>query len=79
MAFLFLSSVNLKKITLRGFAACIIIQISLCLIYCNVNILHLILFQYQKADDKIFVCKFSKNVKTKLYHDENSKTRGQTV
>ena len=27
---------------------------------------------YQKADDKIFVCKFSKNVKSKLYHIENS-------
>ena len=33
----------------------------------------------RKADDKIFVCKFSKNVKSKLYHIENSKTRGQTV
>ena len=33
----------------------------------------------QKADNKIFVCKFSKNVKSKLYHIENSKTRGQTV
>ena len=31
----------------------------------------------QKADDKIFVCKFSKNIKSKLYHIENSKTRGQ--
>ena len=26
---------------------------------------------HQKADDKIFVCKFSKNVKSKLYHIEN--------
>ena len=34
---------------------------------------------YREADDKIFVCKFSKNVKFKLYHTENSKTRGQTV
>ena len=34
---------------------------------------------YQKADDKIFICKFSKNVKSKLYHIENSKTRRQTV
>ena len=34
---------------------------------------------YQKADDKIFVCKFSKNVKSKLYYIENSATRGQTV
>ena len=34
----------------------------------------------EKAYDKIFVCKFSKkNVKSKLYHIENSKTRGQTV
>ena len=36
-------------------------------------------FNYQKADNKIFVCKFSKNVKSKLHHTENSKTRGQTV
>ena len=33
----------------------------------------------KKADDKIFVCRFSKNVKPKLYHIENSKTKGQTV
>ena len=33
----------------------------------------------KKADDKIFVCKFSKNVKSKLYHTENSNTRVQTV
>ena len=33
----------------------------------------------KKADDKIFVCKFSKKVRAKLYHIENSKTRGQTV
>ena len=37
------------------------------------------LFNYQKANDKIFVCKFSKNVNSKLYHIENSNTRGQTV
>ena len=37
------------------------------------------LFHYQKADDKVFVSKFSKNYKSKLYHIENSKTRGQTV
>ena len=37
------------------------------------------LFNYQKADDKILVCKFSKNVKSKLYHIKNSKTRGQIV
>ena len=36
------------------------------------------IFKYQKADDKIFVCKFSKNVKSKLYYIENSKTREQT-
>ena len=30
------------------------------------------LFHYQKADDKIFVCKFSENVKSKLYYIENS-------
>ena len=29
-----------------------------------------------KADDKILVCEF---VKSKLYHIENSKTRGQRV
>ena len=29
-------------------------------------------FNYQKADDKIFVCKFSKNVKSKLYHIEKA-------
>ena len=29
-------------------------------------------------NDKI-VCKFSENVKSKLYHIENSKTRGLTV
>ena len=34
---------------------------------------------YQKVDDKVFVCKLSKNVKSKLYYIENSKTRGQTV
>ena len=33
----------------------------------------------KKADDKIFVCKVSKIVKSKLYHIENSKTRGQTA
>ena len=38
-----------------------------------------LLFNYQKADSKIFVCQFSRNVKSKLYHIENSKTRGQTV
>ena len=35
------------------------------------------LFNYQKADDKIYVCKFSKKIKSKLYHIEKSKTRGQ--
>ena len=38
-----------------------------------------LLFSYQKADDKIFVCKFSKNAKSKLYHIETSRTRGKTV
>ena len=33
----------------------------------------------RKADDKIFIFKFSKNVKSKLYHIKNSKTKGQTV
>ena len=27
-----------------------------------------ILFNYQKADDKFLVCKFSRNVKSELYH-----------
>ena len=35
-------------------------------------------FNYQRADNKIFACKFSKNVKSKLYHTEKSKTRGKT-
>ena len=34
-------------------------------------------FNYHKADDKIFVCQFSKNVKSKLYCIDNSKTREQ--
>ena len=34
-------------------------------------------FNYQRAEDKIFVCKFSKNVESKLYHIENVETRGQ--
>ena len=33
----------------------------------------------KKTEDKIFMRKFSKNVKAKLYHIENSKTRRQTV
>ena len=37
------------------------------------------LFNYQKVDNKFFGYKLSKNVKSKLYHIENSKTRGQTV
>ena len=32
-----------------------------------------------KADYKIYVCKFSKNIYTKLYHIQNSKTKGQIV
>ena len=43
------------------------------------SIRYILLQRYQKADDKIFVCKFSKHVKSKLYCIENSKTRGQTV
>ena len=38
-----------------------------------------LLFNYQKADDKIFVCKFAKIFKSKLYRIENSKTSGQTA
>ena len=38
-----------------------------------------LLFNYPNADDKIFGCKFSINVKSKLYHIENSQTRGQRV
>ena len=33
----------------------------------------------KKADNKINVCKFSKKVKSDLYHIETSWTRGQTV
>ena len=36
-------------------------------------------FNFQKANEKIFVRKFSKSGRSKLYHFENSKTRGQTV
>ena len=31
-------------------------------------------FNSLEVEDKIFVCKFSKNVKSKLYYVENSKT-----
>ena len=31
-------------------------------------------FIYPRADNKIFVCELSKNVKSKLYHTENSKS-----
>ena len=34
-------------------------------------------FNYQKADDKIVVCEFSKNVKSKQYHIENSILEGK--
>ena len=30
-----------------------------------------LLFHYRKADDKIVVCKFKKNAKSKIYHTEN--------
>ena len=36
-------------------------------------------FRCQKADNKIYFCKFSKSVKSKCYHIESSKTRGQIV
>ena len=35
--------------------------------------------QQPRADDKIFVCNLKKNVKSKLNHIENSKSRGQRV
>ena len=38
-----------------------------------------LVLNYQKADDRIFVCKFSKKFKPKLYQMENSKTRDQIV
>ena len=38
-----------------------------------------LVLNYQKADDKISVCKFSKKFKPKRYHMENSKTRDQIV
>ena len=41
--------------------------------------MHRITLYYQKADDRIFVCKFSKNIKSKIYSIENSKTREQTM
>ena len=37
--------------------------------------LYELLFNHQKADNTILICKFSKNVKSKLYHIENSKTK----
>ena len=33
----------------------------------------------KQADDKIYVCKISQNVSSKLYHSQNSKTSVQTV
>ena len=36
-------------------------------------------FNYQKADDKIFVCEFSNIVKYKLCQIKNSKTRANSV
>ena len=36
-------------------------------------------FKLQKVDDKILVCKISKNFLSKPYHIENAKTRGQIV
>ena len=46
-------------------------------LYLNTDHVNSYNYMYQKADDKIFICKFSKNVKSKLYHIENSGTRGQ--
>ena len=37
------------------------------------------LYNYKKADDKFSSAFFKKKIKSKLYHIENSKTRGQTV
>ena len=34
---------------------------------------------YIQSRRQNFVCKFSNNVKSKLYHIKNSKTRGPTV
>ena len=33
----------------------------------------------KKADDKMYVCKFERNLSSKLYQTENSKTTGQTA
>ena len=53
-------------------------------IHPSVNILVSTLFvesfnSLTSKNDKIFVCKYSKNMKSKLYNIENSKTRGQTA
>ena len=53
---------------------CAYVQVCVFMFCASVNSLTI-----KKADDKIFVCGFSKNVKSKLYHKENSKIRGQTV
>ena len=45
----------------------------------NFNQLKPKLFKHQKADDKIYISKFSKIVRSKLNQSENSETRGQTV
>ena len=42
-----------------------------CRLSTKINVPHI---YWTKADDKIFVCKFSTNGKSKLYHIENSKT-----
>ena len=44
-----------------------------------VDMIHLLLYIGQKADDTIFVCKISYHVSSKLYHIEISKAREQTV
>ena len=61
-----------------------ILQYNFIILPCSIDFkrngkLWLQLFSFQKADDKFFVCKWSKSVKFKLYHVENSKTKRQTV
>ena len=38
----------------------------------------MVLFNSQKTEDKIFISKFKRKAKSKVYHIANSKTRGQT-
>ena len=48
-------------------------------IVCNFGLSECNRVNYLKADDKIFICKFKKNVKSKIHDIEYSKTKGQTV